>query len=243
MRGMIIVISLMLLAGCKKPADRRCLKGTGELTSVEIELDSVNSFELYKNMNFVFYQDSFRKIVVKGGENMVNHIEIIQDNGIVSIQNRSTCNFLRNQSSDVTIEIHYPYFKNIYAEVTDSLRFADQIVSDSLFIMLRNGGGYSYLNLSTDFLRVNNSYGTGNYVLVGNANRAEVKVQNNGYADATGFIAPSMFVYSNSTADLKVNLEGCSALVKVEGTGNIRYLGAPFSVVLENPGDGEFLPL
>ncbi|MBI3133125.1 MAG: DUF2807 domain-containing protein [Bacteroidetes bacterium] len=240
---LLLTLTSLFLICCKKPADRSCFKSTGDQTSVEIPLDSVHTFNLYKNIRYRIFQDNSRKLVVKGGANVVNLIEAKNENGVVSVSNKNKCNFLRKSEDLVEVEIHYPYLNHFYIEPSDSVIFENTITGDSLWIQMREGGGSARLDVNVNFLSINVSYGTGDYVLSGYANNAEVKIQNNGFADASQFNSPYVFVYNNSTGDLKINLENAYAFVVLEGTGEIYYTGQPDSLSLVQPGSGELIKL
>lgn len=228
---------------CKKSEERTCFKSNGNLSSLVIPLDSVYHFNLYKNLRYEIFQDTGRYIKVTGGENLIQLVEVKNDNGILSVNNSNKCNFFRSNDVPVTVEIHYPYYKEFYFEPSDSVIFHDQITSDTLIVEIREGGGSATMDVDVNYLSVNVSYGTGDYLLKGSANNAEVKVQNNGFADASQFNSPYIFVYNNSTGDLKINLENSDAYVVLEGTGDIHYSGNPASLVFNNPGSGSLIKL
>jgi hypothetical protein len=206
-------------------------------------LDSVHFFKLYKNIRYRVFQDDQRKLIVKGGENVVNLVDVKNDAGVLSIHNQNTCNFLRNSEDVIEVEIHYPHFERFYIEPSDSVIFSTTVSGDSLFVEMREGGGSMRLNVAVNFLSINASYGTGDYVLSGNAGNAEVKIQNNGFADASQFHAPYIFVYNNSTGDLKINLDNSFGLVVIEGTGEIYYSGEPDSLTFNHIGSGALVKL
>jgi hypothetical protein len=231
------------LSSCKKSEDRTCYKSTGEQTKIDIPLDSVHTFKLYKNIKYRIFQDTLRKVVVKGGQNVVNFIDVENENGIVSIHNKNKCNFLRKSEDYIEVEIHYPYLKRFYAEPSDSVIFENTITADSLMIELREGGGSAYLDVDVNFFAINVSYGTADYTLSGKANNAEVKIQNNGFADALKFNAGYLFVYNNSTNDLRIDLTNSDAYVVIEGTGDIYYSGNPAAANVDQIGSGSFIKL
>ena len=245
MKRLIGFIALMMftLMACKKAEERSCWKSYGEMAELEIPLDSVNSFQLYKNLKYRFFQDDSRKIVVKGGSNVIGKVEVMTDNYVTTVKNTNSCNFLRDSDKKIEVEIHYPHFKDIHVEPSDSVIFEETITGDSLFFEMRNGGGSAVLDVDLNFLRINVSHGAGDYKLSGSANRAEVKIQNNGFADASHFNAASLFLFQNSTADLYINLVGSSVLLKLEGTGDVYYSGNYFLLSREGNGSGEFIKL
>lgn len=234
---------VLTFSSCKKSEDRACYKSTGDQTSIEMPLDSVHTFKLYKNIKYRIFQDTLRKIVVKGGENVVNLIDVENQSGTVSIRNGNKCNFLRKSEDYIEVEIHYPYLKRFYAEPSDSVIFENTITADSLIIDLREGGGSARLDVDVNFFAINVSYGTADYTLTGKANNAEVKIQNNGFADAQKFNAGYLFVYNNSTNDIRIDLTNSEVYVLIEGTGDIYYSGNPAVANVDQIGSGSFIKL
>ncbi len=243
---LIFIISpsfVLTFSSCKKSEDRTCFKSTGEQTSIEIPLDSVHTFKLYKNIKYRIFQDTLRKVIINGGANVVDFIEVENENGTVSMHNKNKCNFLRKSEDFIEVEIHYPYLERFYIEPSDSVIFENTITSDSLIVELREGGGSALLDVDVNFFAINVSYGTADYVLSGQANNAEVKIQNNGFADASQFNAAYIFVYNNSTNDIKIDLDNSDAYVVIEGTGTIYYSGNPTAANLNQTGSGSFIKL
>jgi len=242
MKNVVISILILCLAfSCKKAEERGCWKGLGNDSSLEIPLDSVNFFNLNKGVKYKIFQDSLRKVIVKGGENVIGLVDVINSDYELTISNHNKCNFLRDSDESIVVEIHYPYLGEFYIEPSDSVVFQNTITSNSLDIELREGGGSMVLDVNVDQLSVVVSKGTADYTLTGMANSASIKIQHNGFADATGFSANTIYGYSNSTADLRLNLENCDALIGVNGPGNIYYTGVPLSLSEESIGSGKLI--
>ena len=241
MHGLLLL--LFFNVACKKANDRRCFKSTGNKVEIEIPLDSTNHFKLYKNLKYYIVQDSLQKVIIRGGENVVGFVDVVTEDFVTSVRNTNSCNFLRDAEAIIEVEIHYPHPKRFYIEPSDSVIFKNTISCDSLIVDIRDGGGSARLDVNVGFLYINVSHGTADYTLTGNANNAEVKIQNNGFADASAFNAPAIFLYHNSTGDLKINLENSSGLVLINGTGNVLYTGMGLALELQQNGSGKFVKL
>lgn len=236
-----VSILILMIVSCKKKEDRSCWKGHGEETSIEIPLDSVGNWVLNKKIKYRIFEDSTRKLVVKGGVNMVNQIEAVNDNYQMTISNKNKCDFMRSADRSVEVEIHYPHIKEMYIEPSDSVVFETTMTPDSLWIEVREAGGSMVIDVDTKFVSVVVSHGTANYVISGQSQKAEIKVQHNGYADARDFYALSYFAYQNSTADLYIDIENSGALVVIDGTGNVYSTGTPIWLIEEGKGTGEHI--
>ena len=126
-------------------------------------------------------------------------------------------------------------------EASDSVVFHGAILSDTLLIEMRDGGGSLVLNVDNNFTSVVVSEGTADYTLSGQSIRSEIKIQHNGAGDASAFTSTSMFVYQNSTADLKINVEGCSVNAIIQGSGDLYKTGNETNFILNGAGGGKLI--
>ena len=85
------------------------------------------------------------------------------------------------------------------------------------------------------------SVGTANYVITGHSSNAEIKVQDKGFADASGFTADNLFGFQNSTSDLYLNLDSSNAEIIINGTGDIYYTGTPLTMTEDGVGSGQLI--
>lgn len=242
-RFVFFIFALVLVVSCKKAEDKRCLKSFGEMSEVEIPLDSTNEFRLSKRIKYNFYQDSLKKVVVRAGENMLKFIDVNTVDYSTTIQNNNGCYFLRGYDKIIEVDVHYPVYSRIYSESSDSVIFRNKITGQSLSIEIRNGAGVVDVDVDVNDVAISVSYGVGSYVLKGKANSAVISLQNKGRGDATGFNAKKIRIYQNSNNDLKVNLDSSEVNVLLNGNGDILYLGAPDTVGFSGQGDSQFLPL
>jgi len=228
----------LLLFSCKKAGDRQCLKSFGAPATLEIPLDSVYQFCLYKNITYHVFQDTLRKVVVKGGTNTVNFVKVSNVDHVLSITNENKCQFLRDFEQKITVEIHYPFLYKFYSETNDSLIFHDTISASQLHIEQSMGGGGVRAHVNVTELVMAASHGVGNFKVSGNAGTADLRVQTDGSGDATALVCPFYLLDQNSTQDLLVNLEGATASIAIKGTGNVIYTGTPDSLNIIQKGDG-----
>jgi hypothetical protein len=172
---------------------------------------------------------------------MVNQIALEYNNQELRISNKNKCHFLRSSNRYLEVAIYYPEFKKLYFEASDSVIFHDTLHSDTLSIQMHEGGGSMVLNVDNKFISIVVSEGAADYTLAGKSVRSEIKIQNKGFADASKFTSNSMFIYQNSTSDLKVNVEGCSVNAIIAGSGNLYRTGSPTNFSLSGEGGGALI--
>lgn len=239
----LVILFLFFLGSCEKPEDRACFKSTGSYAELQISLDSIRHFDFGDRIKYRIYQDNYNKIIIKGGKNLINNIDIQNRDNVLYIRNRNTCRFLRNSPDIVEVEIHYPHMKSFYMDVSDSVIFMDKIKAYSLVVEMRNGGGSLVADVGVHKISMVVSHGAGDFTLSGKADEAELKIQNNGAANAINFRSEYVYIYQNSTANMFINLDGSSALIYIDGTGNVFYGNTAGNIEREGQGEGQIIKL
>jgi hypothetical protein len=240
MRSKLLFLSLLLfLASCKKAENRTCFKSIGDQTTKEILLGNFEKLDLREHIEFVIIQDSLNKIVLKGGENLLNLIDAEISDGVLTIENKNRCGFLRNAKKVVVAEIHCTKLINIRFIGTEPLTCQGTIFTDYFTFYSRDGAGDVHLNLNAVYIDAEANHGWCNFTLTGTANAARICAKSNSYCDVTGLtITDSIFVASESVADIKINANNIFIHGYITESGNIRYKGIPLGQDVQLNGTG-----
>lgn len=239
-RNLFIIFSLFcLISSCKKPENRKCWKFLGKESIKEISVTSFSKLKLNKHLAYVIIQDSLDKIVLRGGENMLNLVECNVNNDLLEITNTNKCNFLRNQKKSITVEIHCTNIYNIHYEGTEYLKTEGTLVSDYFVLFIRDGAGPVTMNLQSKIIDADISHGYGDYTLTGTTEFARISARSNGYCDTYGLaVSDSIYVSSETPGIIKIQANGIPIRGYSKGTGDIWYKGSPTSidVILNSTG-------
>lgn len=241
MKYVVFISTILLLVACKKATQRACLKSYGAESQLEIPIDSVSNFMLYKNLNYHIYQDTLRKIIIRGGANVIQMVDVRNISGELSIQNKNKCNFLRDYDKHIQVEIHYPFYHRIYSETEDSLVFEETIYSSYLYVDQALGGGNVILHMEGGTLVLIARNGVGSYEVSGHVNHADLRIQNGASGNARQLKSPHFELDHNSTGKLFVNLDSAQAIVSIKGTGDVFYSGDPDTIIVNQTGVGEIV--
>ena len=240
-----MLLSIMIIAfSCEKAMDRRCYKSTGETDSLIYELGDIYKFDLGNKIKYRIFQDSTNQLVVKGGKNLINLVDLNYEGDTLILENQNRCNFLRKKQGYLEVDIHYEDFHMIRCDPTDSLLFMDTIRTEDLDITLIDGGGFMDLAVDVNQLRLDVTGGVTHFNLggkVSGVSRIFVKILS--YGDARTLESENYLISNNSTGDFYVNLDEAYSVVKMWGTGNVWYTGTPDSLIIDQKGDGLCLPL
>ncbi|GEM_PF-145501 len=242
--GLYFLLSFFLIAfsSCKKAEDRSCFKSTGKQISKEIKVNSFYKIKVYEHLDFVLVQDSLDKIIINGGENLLNYIDVVVENKTLSIRNKNKCAFLRTHAKKIKVEIHFTNLEVIDFYGSEMLTNIDTLNLPNLNLTLLDCSGSVNLCLISNLLLANVANGYGDFTLKGNVNYADIQVKGNGFCDTYGLeVKDSMSVISNTVVDLKVNVDQIDLKAETKNKGNINYIGIPFIEVFNKYGDGKLI--
>jgi hypothetical protein len=241
----LLLIAAVTLFSCKKAENRTCFKSWGKETTLEIPLtDNFDRLYVEAHIEVELIQDSTDKLVIIGGENVVNLIDWKIEDKLLTLKNKNKCNFLRNERKVIKVEIHYTNIFNIRFEGTEPMTSRGEMKTDYFVLFIRDGAGPVDLSLNCISAEANISHGWGNYTLRGKTQYAVIGVNSNGYCDTRDLIvSDSIYVSNNSSGDIQVNVGNLPLNGFIRSNGNIKYLGQPVSNNIVISGAGKLIDL
>jgi len=245
MRNSFFILFIALLVfSCKKPENRTCFKFLGSETTKEIPLAFFNRMDLREHVEFVLIQDSLDKVVLKGGKNLLNLIEVNVADGLLTIENKNKCGFLRNAKKVVVAEIHFTKLINIRFIGTEPLRSQGTINTDYFTFYSRDGAGDVNLDLNAIQIDAEANHGWCNFTLTGHTQKARICAKSNSYCDVTGLtVTDSIYVASETVGDIKINADNLIIHGYITESGNIYYKGNPIGTDVLLNGTGQVYEL
>ena len=242
MRLGITFIIALLVFGCKKSEDRNCVKSIGGQTSKEIFVDDFVLLYMGPHIKYKLIQDVVSKVVVNGGGNLINGIDVRVENQKLVIENSNKCAFLRSYEEVVEVEIHFVNLVNIEFEGTHEVICPDTLQLTDFTLLIRDGAGAFDLKLKANSMNLLISHGWGNYTVGGLVNYANFQISSNGYGNSNGLrVLNELVVISNSVGLVEVNADQCNLLAEINSSGNIYYKGIPATIQFNNYGTGELI--
>ena len=235
---MFLLVGLLVFS-CKKPENRACFKFLGPETIKEIPLASFQGLDLKEHVEYVLVQDSLDKVVLKGGKNVLNLIEVSVDAGTLTIENKNKCSFLRNPKKVVVAEIHFTKLINVRFIGTEPLRSQGTIYTDYFTFYSRDGAGDVTLDVNALEINAEANHGWCNFTLTGSTQKARICAKSNSYCDVSGLtVTDSMYVASETVGDIKINAENLLIYGHITESGNILYKGNPLGIAVLLNGTG-----
>ena len=242
MRIILPIITILILFACEKSEDRSCFKAVGGETSKEIPLGGFNQLYLGPHLKYVLIQSNEEKVVLYGGENLLNFIETTVEGGKLSIRNKNQCNFLRSYDKVVTVQIYLKDVINVLFEGTHELYCHNTLNLGDLTFVIRDGAGAVDLDLNAQSLHTIVTHGWGNFTLRGQVGYLKLEINSNGFGSTYNMnVSDSLHVISNSSELVKVNADNCSFRAQTISSGDIWYIGVPSFLEFYGYGSGNLI--
>jgi hypothetical protein len=241
MKWFNLFILIFLVYSCKKPEQRACFKKSGEFAIKVHEFGAFNQLHLKEHLSYKLIQDSTNKVVVRGGNNLLNFVEVIGENGLLTIENKNRCNYLRSYEIP-EVEIHYTKLINILFEGTERLYNEDTLITDYLTLTLRDGAGHIELNVQAIDVNAINTHGWGRLTLKGETQTLRGNLMGDGKFDFSQVtVSNQVKLITSSSIDQRVNAAGIPLNVELNGIGNVYYFGLPSIINYVQYGSGKLI--
>lgn len=239
----ILILTSLIIGSCKKAENRSCFKSIGQATEKTIEISTFDKLFLKEHIEYVLIQDSTNKLVIKGGENLVNFIHwSIDDDKVLYIENNNKCNFLRKLDQVITCEIHFTSLSNIQFEGTEPMTCVDTLNLPFFTMMIRDGAGSVNLTLKSLIIDSDISHGWGDYTFSGTTNYARISARSNGFCDVQNLIIKdSVFVSSETVGKIKLTANGIPLKGEIKSFGDIIYNGNPTNIAVKEFSTGKLV--
>lgn len=240
--SIILLCSTIILFGCKKPEERKCIKSAGDDTEIIVQTEDFNKLYLGPHIKFVLVQDTLNYVILRGGKNLLPFIEFTYEDGQLGITNSNKCNFLRSYKHEVEAEIHFNSIYNIKFDGTKELTCPKQINSSYFTLTMIESAGKVNLNLNADLLHLSVERNWGNFDLRGNVNFLRMAIQGSGFGTTENLqVQDSIHVISKSNENVSINADGVYLRAQTHKDGNIYYIGYPNSIEYDKIGNGELI--
>lgn len=239
----ILLISIAVFS-CKKAEDRSCLKFVGDESSQIISLGNTDSLYLFDNIEYTLIPDTENFVELKGGENLLNHIECLSYDDKLEVRNNNKCNFIRSFKKKVKAFIHIKEIIYIHFEGTEYLVNQDSLQSGELRLVIRDGAGSVELTVKNSYMSAVVTHGWGDFTLHGTTNVAFLNCNTNSFCNTSDLnVDTNLKVYSNTGGNMTVNADGTNLEASIIRDGDVLYKGVPNSIEIEDSGEGEVIEL
>lgn len=139
----IVLIIGFFVSACKdKIGPEECFMAAGKSGSREIVVNDFTSIIAKDRLVVRITQDTTQpqKVVLRGGGNVIKNVSVAVDNGQLIIDDRNVCNWTRDFSKKIIVEINCKTLHGITLNDAAEIEFTDTLQSDSLVVYQRSTG-------------------------------------------------------------------------------------------------------
>ncbi len=211
-----------------------CTEGDGSFITEEFGLPAFEGVSLRNTVDVFITQGPNQEVVVEGFENIIDRLELDVDDGILEIDFRGCVRDI----GDMKIFITMPTIVALEITGTGDIRGENLFVVNDIELDV-TGTGDMDLALEADDIDARIT-GTGDIRLEGVAD--ELRATITGTGDLEAFQLETRFadITVTGTGDAEVFVTE-QLLGRITGTGNIRYIGFPDVIDVEDTGPGDLI--
>ncbi len=230
------LVIIVIITSCKKENAIDCFKSNGTQKTEIRYLADFNRIKTYDKIEVTIVKGTDYKIEVNAGKHLLSNIITKVTDGILSIQNKNKCNFVRGYKNKITATVTLPYLNLVENLGVGTVYFDANFNQDTLKVRAENSGDI-YINGS--YYRITtSSHGDGNIYANGTCNTLSVymygtnffygqNLTTTNYAFAENISIGSAYINAPNTGTFECN---------IHKDGNIYYTGNP--TVLNDFSDG-----
>lgn len=239
----ILVILLLVTAGCSKNQMDDCVTSAGPIVTVERGLETFNSIITSDKLQIVLVQDTTAPEYVKitGPRNLLGQIVTDVSDGELVLDNTNTCNFMRSFKITFVLEVHLKDLERLELNGASSVECANTLILDKLTIA-HNALSDLKLELDVDGEIYVQSFNSASTILKGKAASLKGSIEEVSDLDAIDLQCEEVLIDQHSPLDCFI--DGTKIIfVKIYNQGNIYYKREPsgYKDLNYRRGDGDLI--
>jgi hypothetical protein len=224
------------MLACKKEDVLDCFKSNGQ---DEKEVRNPGFFEtllVRDNINVSVVKGTDYKVEIFAGKNLLPNVKTEIVDGVLIIENKNTCNFVRGYKKRIVINIELPRIHEIVNRGVGLVSVESDFAQDTVIIWTYGPGDVTLSGNYNSIISI--SHGSGDIYLKGRCNFLHAYMFSTSFLKAENLnVSDYVFVNTKSKGDCYLN---CSGLYKLEynisDDGSIYYKGRPSVIeAIKNP--------
>jgi hypothetical protein len=226
MKSYILILAgiiCILMAGCKKAS---CFEKAGNLTRVQRSTATFNQIDLKDNINLILTQDTAEAITIEAGTYLIPNIATTVENNILTIENKTTCNWLRQPGEKIDVYVSVKNLEKLSYNASGNVTTTNTIYTDHILIESKEGAGNLDMTLEALVITAYLSKENADFTLRGKANVCHSYTNSRGSVDFKDLEVKTMNIEYGSVRDaVFYATEEINAIIY--HTGNLYYKGNP----------------
>lgn len=220
------IVLVFLVASCSGENVGNCFQTEGRIIQEEISLDQFDKILVNRNIELTIKQGNLQKVIIETGNNLLDDVEVIVDNGKLILNDNNSCNYVRDYGI-TKVYVTSPNITEIRSSTQYDISSDGVLTYPSLTILSEDYNapetftvGNFRLNIDTSSLNVvfNN---LSNAYITGRTNNLNVTfASGTSRFEGRNLIAQKVYVWNRSSNDIIINpIQEITG--KISGTGNV----------------------
>jgi hypothetical protein len=223
MKKIILLVALFFISiSCSKPSE--CIEATGSLITKDFTVVDFDKIIVHQGISLVVTEGPIYKVEVQTGENLMPNIQATVSDGLLTLKDNTTCNWVRDYGNTVVF-VTAPNITEINSKTERTITSNGILTYPVLSLIamdLSDGAGTGDFNI-----QVNNSQlviennNVSRYNISGRTDNLSVNFYNgNGRFNGDNLGAKNIIVYHRGSNDMVVDPTE-SITGKMVSTGNV----------------------
>jgi len=223
MKKIILLVGLIFISfSCSKPGE--CIEATGSIITKDFTVADFDKIIVHQGISLVVTEGSIYKVEVQTGENLMPNIQATVSDGLLTLKDNTTCNWVRDYGNTVVF-VTAPNISEINSKTERTITSNGILTYPVLSLIamdLSDGAGTGDFNI-----QVNNSQlaiennNVSRYNISGQTDNLSVNFYNgNGRFNGDNLTAKKINVYHRGSNDMVVDPTE-SITGKMVSTGNV----------------------
>jgi hypothetical protein len=241
------LLLILFVISCDSEDGLNCTQAAGDFIEQEFELEPFDKILVFERLKLTVKDGPIQKVVVKTGENLLNDIDVIVNDGRLEVVNNNGCNLVRDYGITEVV-VTSPNINEIRSSTGEDVR-SEGVLSWNSLTLLSNDGpeedfyhstGNFRLQLAVQNLTINTNK-LSNFYLSGTVENADLNWdEGDGRLIANDLIIQNAQIFHRGTAtwnmDVRENISGI-----INGYGDVILKSRPTTVNVQETWQGRLI--
>jgi len=141
LKSYLILLLILGYTACKKDSwCGECFERTGKIVTEKRVVPAFNQLIVNHDLNVFITQDSVFELKIEAGKNMMDFITTEVTDSVLTINNKSRCNWTRNYKKHFNIYIKTPTIKHITSNTSGTIKSTTILTGNNLHLEIKTSG-------------------------------------------------------------------------------------------------------
>lgn len=96
MKKILFIIGVVFILGCNSENAWDCVQDSGTIIEREFQVEQFKKIQVWERVQLIISQGDVQNVLVETGENLMNEIQVVVKDSILTLSNRNSCNWVRD---------------------------------------------------------------------------------------------------------------------------------------------------